>query len=80
MNKTALIIYIFMLLALSSPLSRAQGRASSLKDTAESLLVDAVQDYDAGDLKDAMARLSVITPRIITWPFAMSGRMMPTPP
>ena len=60
MNKTALIIYIFMLLALSSPLSRAQGRASSLKDTAESLLVDAVQDYDAGDLKDAMARLSVI--------------------
>ncbi len=60
MNKTALIIYIFMVLALSSPLSRAQGRASSLKDTAESLLVDAVQDYDAGDLKDAMARLSVI--------------------
>ena len=60
MNKTALILYIFMILALSSPLSRAQGRASSLKDTAESLLVDAVQDYDAGDLKDAMARLSVI--------------------
>ena len=49
-----------MLLALSSPLSRAQGRVSSLKDTAESLLVDAVQDYDAGDLKNAMARLSVI--------------------
>ena len=60
MNKTALILYILMILALSSPLSRAQGRASSLKDTAESLLVDAVQDYDAGNLKDAMARLSVI--------------------
>ena len=61
MNKTALILYILVLLALSSPFSRAQGRASSLRDTAESLLVDAVQDYDNGDVKTALARLSVIT-------------------
>ena len=40
----------------------AQGRVSSLKDsTSESLIVDAVQDYDAGDIKAAMARLSVVT-------------------
>ena len=61
MNKTALLLYIFIVFALSSPFSRAQGRVSSLRDTAESLLVDAVQDYDSGDLKNAMARLSVIT-------------------
>ena len=60
MNKTALILYTFIFLALSSPFSRAQGRVSSLRDTAESLLVDAVQDYDAGDTKTSMARLSVI--------------------
>lgn len=60
MNKTALILYTFIFLALSSPFSRAQGRVSSLRDTAESLLVDAVQDYDAGDTDASMARLSVI--------------------
>ena len=61
MNKTALILYILIVFALSSPFSRAQGRVSSLRDTAESLLVDAVQEYDAGDIKNALARLSVIT-------------------
>ena len=61
MKKTALILYILCLSALFSPFSRAQGRVSSLRDTAESLLVDAVQDYDAGDIKNALARLSVIT-------------------
>ena len=61
MNKTALILYILMVLTLSAPFSRAQGRVSSLKDTAESLLVDAVQEYDAGNTEAALARLSVIT-------------------
>ena len=61
MNKTALILYILVILALSSPFSRAQGRVSSLRDTVESLLVDAVQEYDAGNTEAALARLSVIT-------------------
>ena len=61
MNRTALILYILMCLTLSSPFSRAQGRVSSLKDTAESLLVDAVQDYDSGNTEAALALLSVIT-------------------
>ncbi|MBR6211708.1 MAG: tetratricopeptide repeat protein [Bacteroidales bacterium] len=61
MNRTALILYTFLFLILSAPLARAQVRASSLRDTAESLLVDAVQYYDNGDVKSAMARLSVIT-------------------
>ena len=46
---------------LFAPYMLAQGRFSSLRDTAESLLIDAVQAYDEGDTKSAMARLSVIT-------------------
>ena len=61
MNRTALIIYCIVFLALFQPSATAQKRVSSLRDTAESLLVDAVQDYDNGDTKTAMARLSVIT-------------------
>ena len=61
MNKTALILYIIVLSGLFPASTWAQGRVSSVRDTAESLLVDAVQDYDAGNTKTAMARLSVIT-------------------
>ena len=61
MNRTRIILYILLFLTLSMPCMRAQGRISSLRDTAESLLVDAVQAYDSGDTKSAMARLAVIT-------------------
>ena len=61
MNRTALILYTFLFLVLSSASAGAQGRVSSLRDSAESMLVDAVQAYDSGDVDAAMARLSVIT-------------------
>jgi len=60
MNRTILILYTLILLSLSAPFAMAQERTSRPRDTAESLLVDAVQDYDKGDVKTAMARLSVI--------------------
>lgn len=60
MKKTAVILYTFVFLVLSAPALRAQDRASRLRDTAESLLVDAVQAYDSGATKAAMDRLSAI--------------------
>ena len=60
MKKFAVILYALVCLSLSSPASWGQGRVSRLRDTAESLLVDAVQAYDNGDTQGAMARLTVI--------------------
>ena len=60
MKKTAVILYTFVFLVLSAPALRAQDRTSRLRDTAESLLVDAVQAYDSGATKAAMDRFSAI--------------------
>lgn len=60
MKRIAAIIYTLVFLALSVPVSHAQGRALVLRDTAESLLVDAVQAYDSGDTRGAVTRLSAI--------------------
>ena len=60
MKKTAVILYTFVFLVLSAPTLRAQDRTSRLRDTAESLLVDAVQAYDSGATKAAMDRFSAI--------------------
>ena len=61
MNRIALILYTSIILVLSSASAGAQGRVSALRESAESMLVDAVQAYDSGDTDAAMARLSVIT-------------------
>ena len=61
MNRIALTLYTIIILVLSSASAGAQGRVSALRESAESMLVDAVQAYDSGDTDAAMARLSVIT-------------------
>ena len=61
MNRITLILYTSIILVLSSVSAGAQGRVSALRESAESMLVDAVQAYDSGDTDAAMARLSVIT-------------------
>ena len=60
MNRIALILYTVALLTLPALRCAAQDR-SDLKGTAESLLVDAVQAYEGGDIKGAMDRLSAIS-------------------
>ena len=60
MKKIAVIIYSLVFLVLSVQSLRSQDRTSRLRDTAESLLIDAVQAYDSGATKAAMDRLSAI--------------------
>ena len=60
MKRFLAILYTIVFLTLSSPFSGAQGRISSLRDTAEALLVDAVQAYDSGAIQAAVDRLSII--------------------
>ena len=61
MNRIALILYISVLSAIFAPASVGQRRAFPIRSAAESMLVDAVQDYENGDVKTAVARLSAIT-------------------
>ncbi|MBO4757864.1 MAG: tetratricopeptide repeat protein [Bacteroidales bacterium] len=60
MKRIAVIIYTIVFLSLSAPALLSQDRTSRLRDTAESLLVDAVQAYDNGATKAAMDRFSAI--------------------
>ena len=59
MNRIALILYTVVFLTLPTLRCAAQDRAD-LKGTAESLLVDAVQAYESGNVRGAMDRLSAI--------------------
>ena len=60
MKRILAILYTIVFLTLSSPFAGAQGRNSSLRDTAEALLVDAVQAYDNGAIQAAVDRLTLI--------------------
>ena len=60
MKRLTATLYILLFLTFLAPHSSGQGRVSSLRDTAESLLIDAVQAYDSGSTRDAVSRLTVI--------------------
>jgi len=60
MKRLQAALYIILFLTLFSPSAGAQGRSSQLRETAEALLVDAVQAYDSGATQAAMDRLSLI--------------------
>ena len=60
MKRIALFLYIFVSLAVSGPALHAQGRGAAMRNAAETLLVDAVQAYDNGDMRGAVSRLMTI--------------------
>lgn len=59
MKRILSILLAAVLTALPSPMAEAQGQSPAQRNV-ESLLIDAVQDYESGNYQNAVARLSAV--------------------